>query len=811
MMGKLWREFRLAARALMKRPGFTILVVLTLSVGIGATSSIFSVVNAVLLTELPYQDADRLVFYRLHAGQLQASDYASWPEYRDFNEQSESMVEVGAAGGAGNGYVIIDEVPVSVTFSSASHNLFPMLGIRPILGRTFTKEDELIALPQPAPVVLSYSGWQNVYGGDPNIVGRTMIFEGGNSTEIVGVLPEGFDLELANGTSGGVGIWTVARPVAGADNYGIRYLRGLIGKLKPGVSIEAAQGEIDLIMERLVEQHPEANADGPDPRFRLVPLFDDIVGPVRATILILFAAVWVVFLVAGGNAASMLLARTATRQQELAVHAALGAGRATIARLVLMESAILALLAAVGGVLLADVGIRVLLMLEPGGLPRTGDVGVDAPVLAFTVLMGLLSVALFGLLPALKASSEGVMSHSLRQGSRIGAGVGSRARRALVVGQVAFSIVLLVSTGLLIRSFENLQQMDLGFQPANAISFRVRLDGRKFQNPEARWTAFRQFRDAVLEAPNVTAVGSMDMPLMIPPAQIWDTRALGRTQSLNAFVRRTVPGYLDSMRIPLVDGRLLTDEDVDATAQVAVINEALAEAFWPDVSPLGDWIEWNQGNMRRAQVVGVVGDARITSVDTPPTPQFYIPYTEQAGGGQIFVARFAGSSADVIPILHETAEQIGTDRVVDRITPLQAIIDGSTADARFAALLMTALGLVALLLSAVGVYGAISYIVTLRSKEVGIRIALGAQPRDVLGLNVREGLTLTVGGVVVGLLGAGVATRFLEVLLFGVGANDPATFATVAVAVILVGGVAALVPSVRATRVDPLVALQREA
>jgi putative ABC transport system permease protein len=265
------------------------------------------------------------------------------------------------------------------------------------------------------------------------------------------------------------------------------------------------------------------------------------------------------------------------------------------------------------------------------------------------------------------------------------------------------------------------------------------------------------------------------------------------------------------MDIPLVDGRLLTDEDIDVAAEVAVINETLAQAFWPDVSPIGDWIEWNQGDIRRVQVVGVVGDARITAVDTPPTPQFYIPYTEQPGGGQIFVARYTGSSADVIPLLHKTAEQIGTGRLVDRITPLQTIVDQSTADARFAALLMTALGLVALLLSAVGVYGAISYIVTLRSKEVGIRIALGAQSSDVLGLNVREGLTLTLGGVIVGLVGAAVATRFLEVLLFGVAATDPATFGTVALAVVLVGGVAALVPSIRATRVDPLVALQSEA
>jgi putative ABC transport system permease protein len=423
---------------------------------------------------LPYDDADRLVFFRLYAGQLLNSEYASQGELEEFNQHTVNFEEVGAVTGGGPGYVMVDGVPHSVTFSSATANLFPMLGVRPVLGRTFTEEDARVPMgsgPQPG-MMISYKTWQTVYSGDLGIIGQRIAFEGGGDQpgpEIIGVLPEGFELELANGVTSDIGMWNVQRPMM-MPRYGSRFLRGMIGKIKPGVSLATAQSEVDAIMQRIVAEHPEANSDGPNPRFTLVPLFDDLVGPVRPVILILFAAVVLVFLVACGNAASLLLARTTMRQRDLAVRAALGAGRATIARMVLSESLLLALLSGAVGALIASWGIKLLMLVEPGRLPRTAGIRIDANVLAFTIGLSLVATVIAGLIPAAKASNPKRIQNSLRLADRLSGGIGSGARRALVVGQVAFSIVLLMGTGLLIRTFANLRQTDLGFTPENVTT-----------------------------------------------------------------------------------------------------------------------------------------------------------------------------------------------------------------------------------------------------------------------------------------------------------------------------------------------------
>ena len=824
-MGQFLREIRVAARALMKRPGYTLLVVMTLSLGIGATSSIFSVVNSVLLADLPYQDADRLVFFRLYAGQFLGSEYSSFGELTEFNENTVNLEEVGAVGGSGLGYVMVDGVPHSVRFSSATGNLFPMLGVRPIMGRTFTHEDAQVPFgpgPQPG-MMISYDTWQTVYSGDPEIIGKRIEFEGNAGRpgpEIIGVLPEGFELELANGVDSDIGMWGVLRPFRRGQiqEYGVRFMRGMIGKLKPGVALGTAQSEVDAIMQRVVEEHPEANSDGPNPRFTLVPLFDDLVAPVRPTILILFSAVTLVFLVACGNAASVLLARTTMRQRELAVHAALGAGRAKIARIILSESLLLAVLSGTVGAIIANWGIKLLMLVEPGRIPRTDGIGVNGSVLVFTIGLSLFATLLFGLIPAVKASSSKTMNTSLRVGGRLGGGIGSGARRALVVGQVAFSIMLLMGTGLLVRSFINLRQTDLGYSVENVTTFRVRLDFQRFAGMEeeerhmTQWNILRQYRDAIREIPGVTGVGSGFSVPLDGVAGSWDTHAEGGTVSVNSYIRNVIPGYLDAMGMSMVSGRNTNDIDNVSNLSVAVVNQALVRALWPDESPIGKWVAWNQGEGtdRRMQVVGVVRDARITSVGSPAKPQVYIPFMEAPRGFQRFVVRYTGATSGLVPQLERLGEEVGLGRRIDQIRSARSYVDVSNADAQFAVVIMSVLGGVALLLSGIGIFGTISYIVTLKTREMGIRIALGAQSTNVIMLNVTEGLQMTGAGILLGAIGAFVSMRFLATLLYGVSPFDPLTFAGVAAMVVVLGGMASLVPSLRAARVDPMLAIREE-
>ena len=812
MLKALSKEFGVACRALLKRPRYTALIVLTLSLGIGATSSVFSVVSSVLLTPLPYPDSDRLVFFRLFAGDLNGSHWASLGEFLTFGE-SENLETVAAVAGGPSSYVEVGDQTLSVSSGTASANLFPLLGVSPFMGRLFTDEDARTPFgqgtPQP-PVVISYSAWQTTFGADPEIIGRRIVYEGGNpGPTIAGVLPESFNLELQNGMDGSKDIWRVLR-TAGNPNYGFRFLRGVIGKIKPGVTLETAQAENDIIMRHLAEEHPEANSDGPNPRFKLVPLFSDLVGPVKPTILILFAAVSLVFLISCGNAASVLLARTAMRQKELAIRAALGASRAAVARIIIVESFVLAILAGALGTLIAYWGSSLLMLIEPGQLPRMDGVGVDSKVLAFTISLSLVATLLFGLLPALKASSPEIMNQSLRQGAKLATGLGAGARGALVSGQIAFSIILLVSTGLLVRSFLNLQNQELGYEPDNVLTFRARLDGRLHRGPQKRWEVYNRYVTAIKELPEVSNASLVTYVPLSSVAWSWDTTADGANGSVTAYVRHILPGYTETLRIPLINGRTLTEADLNNADTVAVVNQTLARFFWPDESPIGKWIQWSYGGPPiRLRVVGVVGDARLTSVGQPASPAFYLPFTLQPFGQRI-VLRHNGQLGSLLPKLELLAEEVGTGRIIDQIQPLDELVAASNEGTEFAARIMTLLGAIALLLSAIGIYGTIAYLVTLKTKELGIRVALGAQRRDIISLNVKEGLKLTVIGIAVGAFGAFAVTRFLATLLYGISTTDPLTFISASTMFVVLGGIASLIPSLRAAGINPIISLREE-
>jgi len=480
-MEQLLRDLRIAFNALRRRPQYALLVIGTLALGIGAATSIFSVVNAVLLSGLSHADSERLVMFRLNAGDVRGFPAASTGELALFQDESQTLSDVSGTGFSFTQYAVIDgeAIPLETTFVSA--NMFPMLGVQPVLGRLFTEKDEAVPFGQSGTTIISYEMWQRHFGGRPEVIGKSLRGEGGPNQpapEIIGVLPKGFRLELGplSRMDGTIDSWVANRIPPQWSN---RFIR-VIGRLAPGVSLKEAQLETDVMMARVIQDHPEADADGPNPRFELVPLHADIVREVRPAILILFAAVGLVFLVACGNAASVLLARTSMRQAELAVHNALGAGRWQIARLVLTESMVLAVVAGVLGGAIAYVGIKGLLFIDPGTIPLVEGVTLDPTVLLFAVGLSMVATFLFGLMPALHAASTEKMNDSLRHGARIGGAVGKRARQMLVVFQVAFSIVLLTATGLLVRTFVNLQTTDLGYQAENVITFRARIDNASF-------------------------------------------------------------------------------------------------------------------------------------------------------------------------------------------------------------------------------------------------------------------------------------------------------------------------------------------
>ncbi len=811
-MAQLVRDLRIALNALGRRPQYALLVIGTLALGIGAATAIFSVVNAVLLSGLSHADSDRLVMFRLNAGDVQGFPAASTGELALFQDESKTLSQVAGTGFSFTQYAVIEgeAVPLETTFVSAS--MFPMLGVQPLLGRLFTEADESVPFGQSGTTVISYEMWQRHFGGRPDVIGKTLRGEGGPSApapEIIGVLPRGFRLELGplSRMDGTIDSWVANRIPPQWSN---RFIR-VIGRLAPGVSLKEAQLEMNVMMARVIQDHPEADADGPNPRFELVPLHADIVREVRPAILILFAAVGMVFLVACGNAASVLLARNSMRQGELAVHNALGAGRWQIVQLVLTESMVLAVVAGFLGAGIAYVGIKGLLLIDPGTIPLVEGVTLDPTVLLFAVGLSMVATFLFGLMPALQAASTETMNDSLRHGARISGALSKRARQALVVFQVAFSIVLLTATGLLVRTFVNLQATDLGYQAENVLTFRARIDNARFDNMKVRFNVYRQLTRRLEKIPGVSAAGGVSVVPLDGQNNLLSFKADGQVSEQTADFRWVLPGYFATMRVPVTAGRDFTDGDNEEPQPVLVIDQMLAERTWPGEDPLGKWLEWSFNNQpRRAQVVGVVGHSRILTVDDAGRPQIYLPYTDVGFGNFSMVVRTERHLADVLPALRLAAKEVGTGRVIDVVRPMDDYVAASMDSYRFALLLMGALGVVAIVLTVVGVYGTVSYLVALRTREMGIRVALGAQAGEVVMLNLKEGLALTVAGVLAGavvMLGTG---RFMAAILYDVAPTDPTTFATVGVAVVGLGMLASFVPARRASNVDPLQALREE-
>jgi putative ABC transport system permease protein len=810
-MGESLKDVTLAIRQLVKRPGFTVAVVLTLALGIGPNTAIFSVVNGVLLTPLPYRDPDRLNLIRVDLSGLEQHPGIARAEIVDFREQSELLEDVGAVTREFTGSLGGEGDMEAALVASVTPNLFPLLGIDPILGRHFTAEEEVRGREPVA--IISHGLWHRRFGGDPDIIGRTVEMNG-NSRPIVGVMPEGFQLLLGPGTSlsPNVDLWLPM--VVDREDRGFWAYRA-IARLAPGATLAQAQAEVDAIGERLVEEHAFAYENS-GIRYYLHPLHADLVQNVRPAILTLLGAVGLVLLIACTNAASLLLARTKAREKELALRAALGAGRGRIMRQVVVESVVLALLAGGVGLLLGTLGLETLLSLQPGNLPRPGEIGLDGRVLGFTLGASFLASMLFGLIPAWQASKPDVQG-ALREVHRHGGSVRGHTRNALVIAEIAFSLMLLIGAGLLIRTFNSLRQVNLGYDPESVVTFQAPIDIQQFDTPESRVAVYRRLREQVGALPGVRSVGGISLvPLGnqgLMASYSYDGALDTDWNGLSADYRFVLPGYFEAMGVRLLSGRFLGDEDNETLRAVALVDETLARQAWPDGDAVGKRLGIGLGTALEedeVEVVGVVEHGRIINVREKVRPQIYLPYRAGPGPNMTLAIRTDSDPLPLIASIRREVDAVGTGRAVNAVRTMDAYVSAAMGGTRFTLILMGILASIALVLSSVGIYSVITYLARQRSHETGIRIALGAQRSDIVRMNVKEGLVLASAGVPIGLGGAFFLSRFIENLLYGVASTDPVTFVGIPILLILVALLASYLPARRASHVDPVVALRSE-
>ena len=799
-MQTLWQDMRYGARMLLKKPGFTLIAVITLALGIGANTAIFSLVNAVLLRPLPFAESERLVWtWGEFSGGNRAS--TSPPDFLDYRAQNRCFEELAAMlfksfnlTGSGE--------PDRLVGSMVTANFFQALGVKLVHGRAFLPEEERSA---PAQVAIIGQGlWQRRFGGDPQIIGKTITLDGRSHT-VVGVAPDATRaLQEAE-------IWT---PLTFDDpEMKVRrfhFLRA-VGRLKRGETLQQAQADIDAVAAGLEKLYPESNKDW---RLRLVPMREFLVGETRRPLYVLLGAVGLVLLIACANVANLTLSQAARRQKEVALRHALGAKRTRLIRQLLTESALLSVIAGTIGLLLAWLGADLLMTLAEDSIPRVGVIALDNRVLGFTLLVSLLTALFFGLAPALQASRPD-LNETLKEGGK-GGGSSSRmgrARNALIVVEVAMTLVLLVCAGLLIKSFRRLQEVEPGFDPRNLLTMRLFLPLSKYAEPQQRQAFFEQALQRIGSLPGVQAVGTSTS---IPALGGGDTYFTiegkpfpdpnRKVTALNPMVSHD---YLRAMKISLIKGRHFTElETKEEKAKSVIINEAFARAYFADDEPLGERLIIDMGEPWTCEIVGVARDTTQFALDVGAYPLMYLP-SIRAGVAAV-VIRSIGDPLALTASVREAVREVDRDLPIANIRSMDQIMSSMSGDARFRTLLLGVFAAVALLLAAIGIYGVIAYSVAQRTREIGIRIAIGAQNRDVFRLVVGQGMKLALIGVGVGIAGALAFTRVLSGLLFNVSATDPLTFIGVSTLLALVALLACYVPAKRAMNVDPMAALRCE-
>jgi predicted permease len=822
------QDLRFATRAFALNPGFTAAAVLSIAIGVGANSSIFSVASALLLRPLPYTDASRLaILWNRSPGLGIAEDWFSTAQYFDIRHGHRGFEDVAIAIG-GNYNLTGDGEPERIGTVRVSANLLPMLGARPALGRLFTPEEDVTGGAGVA--VLNHGTWMRRYGGDPKVVGRSITLNG-QPFQVVGVLPASFSLprEVLPTLGGAENAEVLLHLPLAADAATVRNREdyNIVGKLKPGVGFAEAQAEMDAITTRLRREHPDFYPANGGLTFDIVPLQEQVVGDVRRSLLILIAAVGFVLLVACANVANLQLSRALSRQKEIAVRAALGASRARIVRQLLTESVLLAVAGGALGLVLAAWSLEGIRALGARSVPRLGEIAVNGEVLLFTLAVSVVSGIVFGLMPALRVC--GLDLHdNLKDASRGSAGAsalwsapgrGQNGRQLLVVAELALSVMLLIGAGLLIRSFAQLQQVPAGFNPAKLLTLELTMTGAKYNEPPAVLETYKQLWARLEGLPGAVAAGGVSA---LPLSQMfaWGPITVeGRPRVPGeAFInvdQRIVAGdYFRAMEIPLLLGRLFADEDTRTQPRVVVIDDAMAQQLWPNEPAIGKRIRLGgidaQASAPWLTVIGIVGRVKQYTLDGESRIAMYSPQTQVIGRGMNVVLRTVGDPAALTAAVRGEIRALDPDLPIYNVRTMAQRVDESLARRRFSMLLLTLFAALALGLAAIGIYGVIAYLVAQGTRELGIRMALGATPRGILLMIVRHGLAVALVGVGIGLAGAFALTRFMSSQLFGVAAVDPVTFVAVSLLLTGVAVAASYVPARRAAAIDPMVSLRSE-
>jgi predicted permease len=820
----LLNDIRYALRLLAKSPGFTIVAVLTLALGIGANTAMFSVIHAVLLRPLPFADSERLIsVWNDYGSGGQSLPAVSPPDFRDYQQRCRLFEQIAAATGGGGAAVDFgtmegDERPQQVTVGFVTDNFFPLFSVQPILGRNFLPQETV--LNGPAVVILSYGFWQRRFGGDPYIVGKNIRYNRQDVT-IVGVLPQDFHLLLPPETLllRDSELWRPAQ--IPYDNFP-RNLTTLavFGKLKPGVTVAQAQSEMDGIAAQLRSEHEVHRTSGL--RIRVVPLQFDIVKNARTSLLILLGAVTLVLLIACANVANLLLARASAREREVAMRAALGAGRGRLVRQVLTEALVLAMMGGVAGIFVGSTALELLLRLNPGNLPRLAEVHLDGTVLAFSFAACALTGVLFGILPALQLGRPN-LSDVLKEGSKSTGGMGrSQIRRILVISEIAVSLMLLLGAGLLIRSFFRLESARPGYDTQNILTMRMNIPGNRYPKFDDVIEFSKKVRNTVQAVPGVESVGIINrLPLSGSGPQTpyaYDAATEQAWESISADWRWVTPGYFETMGMQLARGRFFTEQDDLKHPYVVIVDELLANRAWPNQNPIGKRLQllyfpsFNSPGINRsyAEVVGVLKHPRVHDLTRDVREQVYVSQYQQPGGQLGLVIRTKSDAAGMSKTIEDALRTLDAGIPVYEIKTIEQSVSEALGARRFSLFLLMIFGGLATGLAVVGLYGTIAFSVTQRTQEIGIRMAMGATTYEVSHMVLREALRLIGTGIIAGLIGTLLLGRILNSLLFEVSSIDPLTYVAGALVIALVSLLACWLPARRATRVDPIVALRYE-
>jgi len=804
-MDHLRQDIQYATRRLLKAPGFTAVAVVTLALGIGANSAIFSVVNGVLLKPLPFPESERLVgMYHVSEGNRVTM---SGPNFTDVARMATSLENAAAISTTRVTLTGVGE-PARLPVAEVSASLFNVLRVRPALGRAFNADENTPGRTNL--VILSDGLWRQRFGGDPGVVGRQIMLDG-VSREVVGVMPRDFAYPSESQA------WLpIAYNGSFVSGQRANWYLDVVARLKPGVTQQQAAAEVETLARNLEKQYPNANAKV---GITTYPLLEAMVGDVRRPVMILLGAVGFVLLIACANVANLLLARAASRGSEMAVRTALGAGRGRLVAQLLTESVLLSLVGAGLGLLLSVWCVELLEGLEPGGIPRLDNVGVDATVIVFTIAIAFVTGIVFGLIPAFTATRG--MSGALKEGGRgaVTSRGGARVRGALVVAELALAVMLLAGAGLLMRSFLKLQSVDPGFKPEQALTFELTLPDARYAEDPQRLAFFDQLLPKLRGLPGVRSASAIlglpltDLDLIIsfdiagrPPLPPADRPAMQ--------VRVATPDYFNDVGIPLTRGRGFTEDDKEGMPRVLLITESAARQYFPGEDPIGKSIVlgWGRGRGRRAggEVVGIVGDVKDAGLNEPNAPQVYLPYRQWPVSFMTVVVKTAVPPASLAGAARAQVSSIDPNLPLSNVATFDAVVAKSIAPQRFYMLMLAIFASVALVLAAIGIFGVLSYAVSQRTREIGIRMALGAPVSSVVRLIVRQAMVLVLCGVAAGTITGLFVSQAMIKMLFSVEPSDPATFASVAALLVAVALFACYLPARRATRVDPVVALRAE-